>query len=491
MAIKNTQSKAFYSRANMNLNFVMVLISIILSACSSQSSAQNNWYIDQNSGNNSNTGSSLSNALKSLDYALESQLIKAGDTVYIVGMYQNKNYNNGDIWKTENTIKINSLHGSKENYITIKAFDDNTILKGDAESIIRIINSSYIKIEDFEIYGEVENIPLQTAKKYQFIYKDESGKINYRVPPNASNEEIANLKLPVLKNISRPSYTNTKGIYISKSEHIVISNNHIHHMPGTGLRAAKSDYIDIVANEINDCSRKSYSGTHALVIHSSKSIDNNYGYKIKILRNNIHHNYNEIFSWSPKKTFITPHIDEGKGISLQKNSLENGWKHGRILVANNLSYWNGFSGLHNNQGVRIDFINNTVYFNSYTNSISSNGEGGGKNIGISSSGGDDIKIINNIVVSDTKLKGFAISIAKTTNLLILNNLVTGKQNPDIEKIQKDTIVADPLFVDALEFNFQLRKTSLAIDKANKNYSPEIDYYNKTRDLQPDIGAIEF
>jgi len=488
------KNSLFYSanKTQIKLKLMALIISftVLLSACNPHSSAQNIWYVDQNSGSNSNTGSSLSEAIQSLDYALESQLIKAGDTVYIVGSYKNKNYNDGDIWKTENTIKINNLHGSKEKYISIKAFDDKTILKGDGQSIIRINNSSYIKIEGFEIYGEVDNIPLETALKYQFIYKDSNGKIHYRVPQNASPEEIAKLKLPVLKDISRPSYTDTKGIYISKSEHIIVSNNHIHHMPGTGLRAAKSDYIDIIANEINDCSRRSYSGTHALVIHSSKSLDNSDAYKIRILRNKVHHNYNEIYSWSPKKTFITPHIDEGKGISLQKNSLENGWKHGRILVANNISYWNGFSGLHNNQGVRIDFINNTVYLNSYTNSITNKGKGGGKNIGISSSGGADVKIINNIVVSDSKLKGFAISVANTENLFISDNLIYGNQDPDIEDIQKNNIIARPNFANAENFDFRLKAGSPAIDKANANYAPKTDYYNKTRDSRPDIGAIE-
>ena len=89
--------------------------------------------------------------------------------------------------------------------------------------------------------------------------------------------------------------------------------------------------------------------------------------KINILRNKVHHNYNEIYSWAPTKTIITPYIDEGKGISLQRNDIDDnntptdntddtGWLRGRFLVANNVCYFNGYSGLHSNDGTRIDFI---------------------------------------------------------------------------------------------------------------------------------------
>ena len=473
------------------LTIVIGFISLFASCAADTNGEVGEWYVNQQGGRDSNSGKSLKLAVRSIEVVLGNEALKPGDTIFIVGEYRNNSYGDGDIWKKENTIKINDLHGRSDAYITLKAYDSNSVLRGDGSSIIRITNSSYLKIEGFNVYGEVENISLKTALEEQFLYKDADGNIKRRVAKGLSNSEIAKLKLPKLTNIDRPSNTDTKGIYISSSEHISIINNHIHHMPGTGLRAAKSDYIDMIENEINDCSRRSYSGTHALVIHSSKSIDNNDGYKIRILRNRVHHNYNEIYSWSPKKTFITPHIDEGKGISLQKNSQENGWRHGRILVANNLAYWNGFSGFHNNQGERIDFINNTAYYNSYTGSITNKGNASGKNIGISTAGGRDIKIVNNIIVSDKRLTGFAISLADTKDLFISDNLLFGKEDPDLEAIQKNTILAAPKFVDAAGYNFRLRPGSPAIDKANAKFAPKPDYFGNDRDNKPDIGAIEF
>ena len=117
-------------------------------------------------------------------------------------------------------------------------------------------------------------------------------------------------------------------------------------------------------------------------------------YRVRIVRNKVHHNYNEIYSWAPTKDIITPRIDEGKGISLQRNQdFVNG---GRILVGSNIAYWNGFSGIHSNDGNNIDFIGNTSYMNSFTNTVTYASDPKGNNIGISMSNGENNRIINNI-----------------------------------------------------------------------------------------------
>ena len=42
--------------------------------------------------------------------------------------------------------------------------------------------------------------------------------------------------------------------------------SHVHHMPGGGVRFAHSEFVDIIDNEVDNNSRKSYSGTHGLVV---------------------------------------------------------------------------------------------------------------------------------------------------------------------------------------------------------------------------------
>jgi hypothetical protein len=70
---------------------------------------------------------------------------------------------------------------------------------------------------------------------------------------------------------------------------------------------------------------------------------------MKITGNKVFDNFNEVYSWSELKTFITPHIDEGKGLAIQKSSkIDSDFNFGHILIANNVAFGNGFSGIHTN-----------------------------------------------------------------------------------------------------------------------------------------------
>ena len=502
---------------------------ILITLLSSTLFGQTNWYVDYQNGNNSNNGTSVSTAVKTVGQLTSNNLLQPSDIVFIIGEYHNPSYNptfsyngnsdrnNPHIWHSENTIKLNNLNGAENQYITFKPYDNTTVLKGDGANIFRISNSSYIRIEGFEIYGEVENIPVSTAEGLitdglQFLYLDPStvdkknpalSEVLYRVTVGTATTTIENTTYPILGNVTRPSYTDTRGLYVTGSNHINIINNEIHHTPGGGLRISESSYVNIYENEIHNCSKRSFSGTHALVVTKSiggiaNSTDDT-TYSIKIQRNLIRYNYNEVWSWAPTKDLIAPRIDEGKGISLQRNNLSD-WENGnkRILVENNLCYWNGFSGVHSNDGYHIDFINNTCFMNSFTNTVTYAGsDQKGNNIGISTSNGSDIKIINNVSVIDTDWNGFAISTnGGTTNLVIENNLIYGtngtvNQDADVTAIETNTTIADPNFVTTTSFDFNLQSTSPAIGLADVNNSPTIDFFGNSRDNNPDLGAIEY
>ncbi|RMB64148.1 T9SS C-terminal target domain-containing protein [Dokdonia sinensis] len=481
-----------------SLHFIFLFITAL--CC-----AQTSYYVKQNSGSNGNNGTSPDSPFKTIERALDE--LDPGDTLFIMGAYKNDSYINdysysGDIndphiWHQENTIRINNLNGTPDNYISIKGYEGNTRIKGDGANLFRVTNSSYLNIEDFELRGEVPNIPLSTALALQFLYR-ESGSTNtlYRVQPGTTDEDVENMTFPVLNNVSRPSYTDTRGFYFSNVHHINFRNNDVHDTPGNGFRVQGCDYITIENNKVYNNSRKSYSGTHGLVVTNADSFDTETGHKIFIRNNEVYDNYNEIYSWAPSKTIITPRIDEGKGISLQRNDIANGWTHGRFLVTNNITYGNGFSGLHSNTGVRIDFVNNTAYLNSYTNSVTYADDPQGRNIGISAQGGSDNKIINNIIYIDSGWGGFPISLANEDNAEVRNNVIFGingtlTQDNDVTGIAVNTIEANPLFEDADNADFNLQENSPAIGEADTAFAPEEDYFGNARDDNPDIGAVEF
>lgn len=499
-----------------------------------QINAQNNWYVNYSIGNDNNNGTSENSPFKTVEYVADN-ILQPGDTLFIIGEYVNSSYNpnyvynaENDIhlWHAENTISINNLHGTPSNYITIKAYTNDplnpTIIKGDGANVFRVRNSSYLRIEGLEIMGEVNNIPMSTANALQFVYIDADNLTGTEYAPNISDIKYRdqegsipnvideNEVYPDLSfvNVKRPSYVDTRGMYVSNNvHHLEIVNNLIHHTPGNGLRISGGKYFTISGNEVHNCSRRSYSGTHGFVVTKTEPTLNENDTSIYIHSNNIHHNYNEQFSWAPTKTIITPIIDEGKGISLQRNNTPE-WisGNGRILVENNLCYWNGFSGVHSNDGFKIDFINNTSFMNSYTNTVTyANTTQQGKNIGISASGGDDIKMINNISVIDATWGGYAISTTPDIDTLeVENNVIYGVNDTlqfdsDVINTEVNTIIADPLFVDApftwnnssYNFDFNVLSSSVVIDGANHNYAPITDYFGNNRDLSPDIGAIEF
>jgi parallel beta-helix repeat protein len=449
-----------------------------------------NYYVDGTNGSNTNAGTSTTSAFKTIQRAVTSAT--HGDMILVMpGVYSNATYGTVDIWKTERTIDVKDKLSASGQYLTIKPLSGNVTLKCDGFAIIQVRNSSYIKIEGFNIVGEP--VSLATALQYQFTYKDAGGNILERVPPGSTAAQIAAMTLPVLNNIDRPTYTNTSGISVNGSHHVDLLNNTVSGTPGEGIRAFTSDFMNIIGNTVSGCSGTSAAGVHGMSVYNMDSnIDaansSFAGVRILIARNNVYSNINGVYSWSEQKTFITPHIDEGKGITVQRCSNAYLWFNGKMRIENNISYNNGFSGVHINSGDRVEIVNNTCYDNNYTSRVS----GGGDQHGISVQDGHNVIVANNVAQSFPAVAGgVVIKVgASSTNVTLVNNIFYGNIHSSAVSIATNTQNVNPNFANAGSADFSLMSTSPAINAANATHAPTIDIYGNAR-TTPDIGAIEF
>ena len=471
----------------MKKNIIIILLIVLNFSAFSQV----NYYVDGQIGNNSNNGLSSSSAFNTIQFAINQAT--HGDTIFVLpGVYSNTTFGTIDVWKEERTMEVADKLSANSQYLTIKPLTSGTVtLKGDGFCIIQIKNSSYIKIEGFNIQGESLNIPLSFALQYQFTYKDSNGTILERVPAGSTPAEIETLTLPVLNNIKRPTYFNTSGIQVNGSHHIDLLNNTVINMPGEGIRAFTSDFLNIIGNTVSNCSSKSATGVHGLSVYNmNSSIDasniSNPNVRIFIAKNKVHNNINEVYSWSEQKTFIVPHIDEGKGITVQRCTNDYNWLNGKIRIENNISYNNGFSGIHVNSGDRVEIVNNTCFENNQTTLIS----GGGEQHGISIQEGTDIKVSNNIVQANATL-GVVIKVsANSSNVIITDNIFFGTIHSSAIPVSTNTQNVNPNFTNSNIFDFSLLSSSTALNAGNTSYAPLTDFFGNTRNI-PDIGAIEY
>lgn len=448
--------------------------------------AQNDVFVSTTGNDATGTGS-ITQPFKTAAKAVQSGLLTPGSNLYFrSGTYYNPNYQDGDIWKQENTVFINSIDGTATQYINIKPYNNETvIIRGDGHMIFQIRSSSYVKISGFEIYGETNNLTLADAIYHQFEFKRTSlsNPVELRLP-RGTNTDQSGLEDLTSFTIYRPSLYMGHGLVVQNSHHIEVFDNLVHHIPGEGIRYAGCDYIKIYQNEVHNCGRRSSGGVHGISGYNQRSIDNYDGAKTFISRNLVHDNYQEFPSWSENKTIFTATIDEGKGITLQRINGGNEWLHGRIQIDNNITFRNGFSGVHINDGMRTDIINNTSYLDCRT--------GQGNQIGISVQTGDDVKIYNNIVYTKLTWGGNTIGGSSMTNMVVANNLINGNLDNELTGIAVNTITSsDFKWVDTLNRNFHLQSNSPGINNALAGVTPPTDFYSVIRGANPDRGAVEY
>lgn len=191
------------------------------------------------------------------------------------------------------------------------------------------------------------------------------------------------------------------------SNHIVILNNVVSDACGSGIRVNKGDYITIQGNSVSNSTGCSASAESALVIAEATNVDDSDAVKITIQSNKVFNNRNRLPFYAPngfppgaKPPFESygkadsTYIIDGSGIYLTRNSQF--YKHGKYLIAANLSYGNGINGMVVHYTDRVILRNNTIA----NNGTVPLDEGRQKVSGLVINHSEDIEIVDNRIQVD-------------------------------------------------------------------------------------------
>ena len=162
---------------------------------------------------------------------------------------------------------------------------------------------------------------------------------------------------------------------------------------------------------------------------------------------------------------------------------DDGAYRGKTLVANNVCYFNGGSGIHSFKAQNIDIINNTTYMNEQRY----NGEYGE----IFSQSGKNNRIVNNIMYS--KPNGNCTNFGYTGGASFANNIY---YNGGLHGASGNFKEADPLFMlapasPAEEADFHIPSDSPATGFGiPQDFMPETDKDGQPRTTRIDAGAYQ-
>ncbi|MEU7905843.1 right-handed parallel beta-helix repeat-containing protein [Actinoplanes sp. NPDC049118] len=414
----------------------------------SQAAAQN--YYVSGSGSDINSGRSTIAPFRSIQRAAD--LTRPGDTVNIMnGTY-------GDT-STEGVVQI-KRSGAPGKVITYRALPGHhPVLKPvTGWNGIVLIGASYITIEGLEIKGDSAAITLEQATAGA---SDSRPRFNTNCINTREDRDTGAL-----------------------SHHLTIRGNYVHHCPGAGIGVMYGDHVLIERNRVHTTSWYAVYGTSGISVYEPIDVAppaNGESYKV-VIRNNISYDNENKVKWIGCDC-----ISDGNGIivddTLQRQSGKKAYT-GRILVANNIVFNNGGTGIHAYLGRDVDIVHNTAYLNSRSPALNN------PNIGAWSS--TNVNILNNISYARAgKATTFP---AGDTNVRYDFNIYFGGLPPQARG--PNDIIADPRFANAstdpATADFWLQPQSPAVDSGTNSIPVSTDYFGTRRPqgAAPDRGGIE-
>lgn len=473
--------KKFQFKKNISvfLSMLIILSCALVSSPQNAKAAGTTYYVDANIGKDTYSGTSPSQAFKTLNYAASLPALAPGDTVIIKGgTYEETN--GGTV------LNIKKSGSAAGGFITFRAATGETpILKAsNAWNIVLVDAASYIKIEGLTVQGNGANISYATAKaEYDYVM-------------NCINNKLA-------VDYDRIDYCNTNGINIEYNKntmaiphHIEVRNNTVRDCPGAGICSKWADYLTIEDNKsFGNCKDMIYGGS-GISLLCQVDVDSNTGYKNFIRRNLVYDN-ETLIPWAYNGDGTQ--ISDGDGIIMDtfwgqgslrvmEGSASDGSKDvkkpdyaAKTLVENNIAYENGGAGIYCCGAVNTDFVNNTAYNNDRSPAL---------NYGELRAGwGKNIRFINNIGYARTGENNIN-TINNYGNVTFDYNIAYGGVNSTFTG--SNNLYSDPAFVDLAAKNFKLLPGSPAIDSGTTTQAPANDFNTTARPQGSGIdrGAYE-
>ncbi|MER5402121.1 sigma-70 family RNA polymerase sigma factor [Streptomyces sp. NPDC002599] len=409
-------------------------------------------YFVSSSGSDSNPGTSAGSPFRTLQRAAD--LAGPGDVVAVM----NGTYTEPRKGSNVLTIKRSGRPGAP---ITFTAYPGHrpVLNPKTAWNGISVYGASHIVIKNLEVKGNNAALSLADAER------------------SSSKTD--------------PTY-NTNCISVEKNResgtfphHIDIIGNLVHGCPGGGISAIEADHVNIIGNHVHSNAWFTVYGTSGISILTPRDTGGGAPrtYKIRITGNRVHDNETKV-KWEGCRCYSDGNgiiVDTTKGDPARGRPAYNG----RVLVANNISYDNGGSGIHAYKSQHVDIVHNTAYLNGRSTRIKT------PYANIFAHDSTDVRLLNNIAYG--RPGQTTNSKSRNVNVTYDYNVYFGGKAPETKG--PHDIIADPKFTapgKSPNADFRLTKGSPAIGSATPFPAISTDVTGTTRKGgTPDRGAYSF
>ncbi|MFD7795317.1 sigma-70 family RNA polymerase sigma factor [Streptomyces sp. NPDC059759] len=409
-------------------------------------------YFVSSSGSDSNPGTSAGSPFRTLQKAAD--LAGPGDVVAVMNGTYSEPHKGSNVL----TIKRSGRPGAP---ITFMAYPGQrpVLNPRTAWNGISVYGASHIVIKNLEVKGNNAALFLADAER-------SSSKTDPTYNTNCISVE---------KNRETGAF----------AHHVDIIGNLVHDCAGGGISAIEADHVNIINNHVHSNAWFTVYGSSGISILTPRDTggSNPRTYKIRITGNRVHDNETKV-KWEGCRCY-----SDGNGIIVDTTKGDPGRGrpayNGRVLVANNISYDNGGSGIHAYKSQHVDIVHNTAYLNGRSTRITT------PYANIFANDSTDVRLLDNIAYARP---GQATnSMSRNVNVTYDYNVYFGGKAPETKG--PHDIIADPKFTapgTSPNADFRLAKGSPAIGSATPFPAVTADFTGATRKSgAPDRGAYSF